>query len=82
MKLGDATTVGASFAYLTNEEDEFIDATGMFYSAGLVYQLMENTTLQAQVQYTDAEYEDLLGVSGADVDWNSFQAGTGLFVKF
>ena len=81
-KLGDATTLGASGAYLTNEEDEFVDATGMFLAAGLKYQLMENTTLQAQLQYTDASYDDLGGSDGPDVDWNSFQAGTGLFVKF
>jgi hypothetical protein len=71
--LGEAK-VGASIAYLETEEDENIDAELTALSVGFVYPVMANTTFQAQLQYTDIEVE------GVDAD--SFQVGTGLFVKF
>jgi hypothetical protein len=81
MKAGPGT-FGASAAYLTTEEDDNVDMDGMFYAAGYVYPLMENTSLQFQLQYTDVDVDSILDINNTDTDWNDFQAGTGLFVKF
>jgi len=55
----------------------------MTFAGGFVYKLMENTSLQLQVQYIDgtANSTDFTAVNG-DVDFDSFTAGSGLFVKF
>jgi len=82
MKAGPGT-FGASAAYLAVEEDKNVDADGMFYAAGYVLPVMENTTLQFQLQYTDVNIDDLgSSFDNADTDFTDFQAGTGLFVKF
>jgi len=80
MMLGD-TKLGASAAYLQSEEDDVVDSSGMFLSAGLVYPVMANTTFQLQLQYSDVDVDEVYGFD-VDTDANSFQAGTGLFVKF
>jgi len=88
-KVADAT-IGASVAYLTNEDDGAVwdfngggyDAEGMFYAAGLVYPIMDNTTFQLQVQYKDVQTTIFDDSNGPDIDVTVFQAGTGVFVKF
>ena len=64
-------TLGASFAYLTTEEDDNMDADGMFYAAGYVYPVMENTTLQLQIQYTDMDVDSILDLDDTDTDWSA-----------
>ena len=54
----------------------------MFYAAGYVLPVMENTTLQFQLQYSDVDVDEILEINDSDTDMSSFQAGTGLFVKF
>ncbi len=73
VKLGAATLSGSA-AYLETEEDEFADADVVALAAGLVYPVMENTSFQVQLQYSDGEFNDS--------DFDAFEAGTGLFVKF
>ncbi len=73
-KLSDALNVGASVGYLTVEDDDIVDADAIAVAAGASYEVMANTSLQAQVQYLSAEIE------GEDAD--DFQAGVGLFVTF
>ena len=81
-KASEDLTIGASAAYLTTEEDDAADADAMALSAGVVYSLLPNTTLQAQVQYTDGTFDEIGGEDIDDGDFNVFSAGTGLFVKF
>ena len=77
-KASDSINLGASFAYMTPEEDKnFKDAkfdSAMFYSVGATYALMANTSLQAQVNYIDVDID-------SDVD-SALMAGVGLFVNF
>ncbi|BDD85866.1 hypothetical protein [Desulfofustis limnaeus] len=73
-KLSDALNVGASLGYLTVEDDDIVDADAIAVAAGATYEVMANTSLQAQVQWLSAEIE------GEDAD--NFQAGLGLFVTF
>ncbi|MDG5469323.1 hypothetical protein P9J64_13420 [Deltaproteobacteria bacterium IMCC39524] len=75
MMLGDAK-VAASAAWLEVEEDKFTEAEAQAFAIGLVYPVMENTTFQAQAQFTSVD-DDL---SNTDGDVTEF--GTGLFVKF
>jgi len=82
-KASDDFTFGASVGYFVSEEDKIADLEVMALAGGLVYKLMENTSLQLQVQYIDgtANKTDFTAVNG-DVDFDNFSAGTGLFVKF
>jgi len=79
----DDFTLGASLGYFVSEEDRIADLEVMTFAGGFVYKLMENTSLQLQVQYVDgtANQTDFSAVNG-DVDFDSFSAGSGLFVKF
>jgi len=75
-KATDAIDLGASFAYMTPEEDKhFKDFdSAMFWAVSASYAVMSNTSLQAQVQYVDADVKQ-------DVD-SAFLTGVGLFVNF
>ena len=68
--------LGASFAYMTPEEDKVFDFdSASFYAVSATYALMSNTSLQAQVNYIDVD------VSGTEVD-SALMTGVGLFVNF
>jgi len=75
-KASDALYLGASFAYMTPEEDKnFKDLdSASFYAVGATYALMANTSLQAQFQYVDVDTK-------AKVD-SAVLGGVGLFVNF
>lgn len=75
-KASDALNLGASFAYMTPEEDKhFKDFdSASFYAVGLTYALMANTSLHAQVEYIDVDTK-------AKVD-SAMLSGVGLFVNF
>ena len=79
----DALMLGASVGFFQSEEDKIADVEVAVLAAGLVYKIMENTSLQLQLQATDGTVNqtDYTAVNG-DVDFDSFSAGTGLFVKF
>jgi hypothetical protein len=81
-KASDDLSIGASAAYLTVEEDAIIDADAYVLAAGMVYSLLENTTFQLQVQYTDGDIDELAGLEVREGGFDVFSAGTGLFVKF
>lgn len=82
-KVSDDLKLGATAGYFTSEEDKIADIDYMALAGGLVYQLMENTSFQLQVEYTDGTLNktDYVAVNG-DIDFDSFRAGTGLYVKF
>jgi len=69
-----AMKVGASAAFLTTEDDDQADGDVLALAAGLVYPVLDNTTFQVQLQYTDGEVNDS--------DISLLEAGTGFFVKF
>ena len=75
-KASDAVNLGASFAYMTPEEDKHLKDfdSASFYAVGATYALMANTSLQAQFQYVDVDTK-------ADVD-SAVLGGVGLFVNF
>ncbi len=75
-KASDALNLGASFAYMTPEEDKhFKDFdSASFYAVGATYALMANTSLHAQVEYIDVDTK-------AKVD-SAILSGVGLFVNF
>jgi len=73
-KMSDALNLGASIAYLTTEDDDIVDRSQVAFAAGVTYAIMSNASLQAQVEYADGEVDD--------VDFDSFRAGTGIFVNF
>lgn len=74
VKVNDATTLGASIAYLEPEDDDMTDAdSGMFLAAGVAYKVMANTTFKAQVAYEDVDQDDKDEV---------LKLHTGLFVNF
>jgi len=74
VKLNDATTLGASAAYLEPEDDDKTTAdSAMFLAAGVAYKLMANTDLRAQVAYEDVD------APGAE---EVFKVHSGLFVNF
>ena len=84
-KASDALTFGASAAYLTEEDDSVVEVSEMALAAGMVYKIMENTSIQWQLQYTDGDVT-LYDAAGAklvdDESFNSFRAGSGIFVNF
>jgi len=85
-KAGEDLTFGASAGYFVSEEDKIADVEVMALAGGLVYKIMENTSLQLQLQYADGTLNETaatrsLGLDG-DQDFDNFSAGTGLFVKF
>lgn len=55
-KLNDATTLGASIAYLEPEDDATTTAdSAIFLAAGVAYKIMANTSFKAQVAYEDVD---------------------------
>jgi hypothetical protein len=75
-KLGDATKIGASVAYLEPEDNSNTDVNSTTVGTiGVTYALMANTSLQAQYAYAD------LDVDNTDVDYNAI-GGIGIFVNF
>ena len=82
-KVSDSLKLGASAGYFQEEEDSIVSLDYYALAGGLVYNLMANTTLQLQLQYTDGNVEANTGaLDGQDEDFDSFRAGTGLFVSF
>ncbi len=83
-KANDAMTFGASAGYFVSEEDKIADVEVMALAAGLVYKVMENTSLQLQLQYTDGTLNETntVLVGQGDEDFDAFRMGSGLFVKF
>ena len=81
-KASDDLSFGASATYMTTEEDDAIDADAYALAAGMVYQLLPNTSFQLQLQYFDATVDEVAGEDIGDIDGDIFSAGTGLFVKF
>ncbi len=79
-KLSDSLNLGASVAYVSEEEDEFVESDGYQLAAGLTYAILDNTSIQLQLQYEDMDYQEA-GVA-TDEDYDAFRAGTGIFVKF
>jgi hypothetical protein len=79
-------TLGASAGYFVSEEDKIADIEVMALAGGLVYKVMENTSLQLQLQYIDGTLNETTATTAAgldgDQDFDNFSAGTGLFVKF
>jgi hypothetical protein len=82
-KASDDFTLGASVGYFVSEEDKIADLEIIAAAGGFVYKLMENTTLQWQLQYVSgtANKTNFTAVNG-DIDFDSFSMGSGLFVKF
>jgi hypothetical protein len=80
IKMSDALSLGASAAYLQEEEDAIVEADGYALAAGLKYAILENTSFQVQLQYEDFDATDV----AADVDtgYDAFRAGSGIFVNF
>ena len=82
-KASDSLKLGATAGFFQSEEDKIADIEYMALAGGLVYQVMANTTFQLQLEYTDGTINktDYVAVNG-DIDFDSFRAGTGLYVKF
>ena len=79
-KASDTLNFGLSGAYLQTEEDKYVDVDAMAFAVGMNYAVLKNTTLGVQLQYTDGTVNGQNG--DPDVDFDSFQAGTGIFVAF
>ncbi len=79
-------TFGASAGYFVSEEDKIADVDVMALAAGMVYKVMENTTFQLQLQYTDGTLDQTAATTAAglvgDTDIEIFRVGSGLFVNF
>ncbi len=85
--MSDALKLGASAAYLQEEDDSLIAIDGYALAGGLVWSFMPNTSLHLQLQYTDgtltAKDSDIKAeIGNDDYDITNFSAGTGLFVNF
>ena len=80
LKLSDSLNLGASAAYLQEEEDAIVEKDGYALAAGLTYAILENTSIQLQLQYEDFDVETV--ATGVTSDYDAFRAGTGIFVKF
>lgn len=81
LKLSDSLNLGASAAYLQEEEDAIVEKDGYALAAGLTYAILENTSIQLQLQYEDMDQQsNVVGVTLNDYD--AFKAGTGIFVRF
>ena len=84
-KASDALSFGASAAYLTEEDDTVVEVSTVALAGGMVYKIMENTSIQLQLQYTDGDVTlyDAAGTKVVDDEsFNSFRAGSGIFVNF
>ena len=79
-KASEDLNFGASIAYAQEEEDKFAELDYMLLAAGMVYQILPNTTFQIQLQYLDGNVK--IDDDNIDEDFDAFEAGTGLFVKF
>ncbi len=82
-KLGADTKIGASVAYLEPQEDNGPNNTklttidhAVASTIGVVYSLMENTTLEAQYAYLSIDDDD-----NSKADYKAI-GGIGLFVRF
>jgi len=84
VKLSDSLSLGASAAYVQEEEDKLVEADGYALAAGLKYAILENTSIQMQLQYEDFDVTEVGQNGAADVDggYDAFRAGTGIFVNF
>ncbi len=78
-KATDKLSFGASVAYLETEDDNVADVDEVAVAGGMVYKILANTTFQLQLQYEDGKVNH---PSAGDTDFDSFRAGTGLFVAF
>ena len=80
VKLSDSMNLGLSGAYLQEEEDAIVESDGYALAAGLKYAILENTSIQMQLQYEDFD----VTVVGSDLDggYDAFRAGSGIFVNF
>jgi len=78
VKLSDSFSLGASAAYVQEEEDAIIESDGYALAAGLKYAILENTSIQMQLQYEDFD----VTVSDVDGGYDAFRAGSGIFVNF
>jgi hypothetical protein len=86
-KVSDAIKLGASAAYLQEEDDSLVTLDGYALAGGLVWSFMPNTSLHFQLQYVDGTIEakdsDLKAEFGnKEYDITNFSAGTGLYVNF
>jgi hypothetical protein len=85
-KASEALTLGGSAGYFTEEEDAVAEVSVMALAGGLVYQILPNATFQLQAQYSDGTASFTNPFTGVkeidDVDFDSIQVGTGLFVTF
>jgi hypothetical protein len=82
-KVNDDLILGAAIGHFESEEDKIADIEVSVLAAGLVYKIMENTSLQLQLQATDGTINKTKTVAvNGDIDFDSFSAGTGLYVKF
>ena len=79
-KASEDLNFGASISYAQEEEDKFAELDYMLLAAGMVYQILPNTTFQIQLQYLDGNVK--VDDDDIDEDFDAFEAGTGLFVKF
>lgn len=79
-KVSEDLNLGASVAYAMEEEDKYGELDVVLLAAGLVYQILPNASFQLQLQYTDGNVT--IDDEDIDNDFDAFEAGTGLFVKF
>jgi hypothetical protein len=81
--VNDDFTLGATVGYFVSEEDKIADLEVATLAGGFVYKLMENTSIQWQLQYISgtANQTHDTAVNG-DIDFDAFEMGSGLFVKF
>ena len=85
IKMSDALALGLSAAYLQEEEDALVEQDGYALAAGLKYGILENTSIQLQLQYEDFDRTEVGAADdGSDIDggYDAFRAGSGIFVNF
>jgi len=79
-KASEDLNFGASVAYAQEEEDKYAELDVLLLAGGMVYQILPNASFQVQLQYKDGNVtvddEDI------DNDFDAFEMGSGLFVKF
>ncbi len=79
LKVSDTLTFGTTVGYFEEENDSLAKIHLTTLAGGLVYELMPNTTFQIQLQYTDGSIDP---PDQSKIDFDSFEAGSGLFVNF
>jgi len=74
VNFNSSLSVGASVAYLTPEEDSVTPVDSLLlFVAGVSYEVLDNSSFDIQLQYSDQD--------APDVD-SEFGVGVGFFVKF